>query len=56
MNKFRALLMGFAATVGAGGIAAYNGVFDRTEPPAQLVSQPAADEAEKLSASGCPGC
>ena len=44
MNKFRALLIGFAATVGAGGIAAYNGVFDRTEPPAQgVVSQPAAD-------------
>lgn len=44
MNKFRALLMGFAATVGAGGIAAYNGLFDRTEPPAQsIVSQPAAE-------------
>ena len=43
MNKFRALLMGFAATVGAGGIAAYNGVFDRTEVPAKpAVSLPAA--------------
>lgn len=41
MNKFRALLIGFAATVGAGGIAAYNGVFDRSELPTQnIVSQP----------------
>jgi nucleoid-associated protein YgaU len=53
MNKFRALLMGFAATVGAGGIAAYNGVFDRTELPAQgIVTQPAteAPKAETPSA------
>ncbi len=48
MNRFRALLMGFAATVGAGGIAAYNGVFSNPTPPAQLASTPAVTgEAEK---------
>ncbi len=36
MNRFRALLIGFAATVGAGGIAAYNGVFDSPTPPAPV--------------------
>ncbi len=44
MNRLRALLMGFAATVGAGGIAAYNGVFSTQTPPAQVApaSAPAA--------------
>ena len=41
MNRLRALLIGFAATVGAGGIAAYNGVFSAPTPPAQLASTPA---------------
>lgn len=49
MNKFQALLMGFAATVGAGGIAAYNGVFSNPTPPAQLASTPSATtEAPKV--------
>lgn len=48
MNKIQALLMGFAATVGAGGIAAYNGVFSNPTPPAQLASTPVpASEAPK---------
>lgn len=42
MNRLRALLFGFAATVGAGGIAAYNGVFSNPTPPAQLASTPGA--------------
>ncbi len=41
MNRLRALLIGFAATVGAGGIAAYNGVFSTPTPPAGLASTPA---------------
>ena len=45
MNKFRALLIGFAASVGAGGIAAYNGVFDGP-PPAEMVKAPVADTAK----------
>ncbi|MGB8817071.1 MAG: Ig-like domain-containing protein [Rhizobiaceae bacterium] len=50
MNKFRALLIGFAAAVGAGGIAAYNGVFDGPPPPAETVKAPAAVEAPKAEA------
>ena len=40
MNRYKALLAGFAAAVGAGGIAAYNGAFSPVTPPAQLASQP----------------
>lgn len=41
MNRFQALFMGFAATAGATGIAAYNGVFNQPTPPAQIASVPA---------------
>ena len=41
MNRFQALFMGFAATAGATGIAAYNGVFNQPTPPAQIASAPA---------------
>lgn len=55
MNRLRALLMGFAATVGAGGIAAYNGVFSNPTPPAQLVSAPAATgETAKTDPAAAP--
>ena len=48
MNRLRALLMGLAATVGAGGIAAYNDVFSAPTPPAPLASTsvPAAEVAK----------
>ena len=41
MNRLQAILFGFAAAIGAGGIAAYNGAFSPVTPPAQLASQPA---------------
>ncbi len=41
MNRFQALFMGFAATAGATGIAAYNGVFNPQTPPAQIATVPA---------------
>ncbi len=41
MNRFQALFMGFAATAGATGIAAYNGVFNQPTPPAQIATVPA---------------
>ncbi len=41
MNRFQALFMGFAATAGATGIAAYNGVFNQPTPPAKIASAPA---------------
>lgn len=55
MNRLRALLMGFAATVGAGGIAAYNGVFSNPTPPAQLASTPTASgDAAKTDPAAAP--
>jgi nucleoid-associated protein YgaU len=39
MNKIQALFMGFATAAGAGGIAAYNGVFDSAKMPAAQVAQ-----------------
>ena len=42
MNKFQALFMGFATAAGAGGIAAYNGVFDKTPATQAAVSSAAA--------------
>lgn len=41
MNRFQALFMGFAATAGATGIAAYNGMFNQPTPPAQIATVPA---------------
>lgn len=48
MNKIQALFTGFATVVGAGGIAAYNGVFDAPKPlavveqtqPAKILEKP----------------
>ena len=48
MNKLQGLFAGFAAAIGIGGIAAYNGAFSPAQPPvqppAQLAAQPSTAE------------